>query len=45
MAMLQSVLILDLVLTILIGTLHPFNAALAQPMVVKDPNLKVFRFF
>src|SRR5918911_1083364 len=44
MAMLQSVLILALVLTILIGTIHPFNAALAQPMVVKDPNLKIELF-
>jgi glucose/arabinose dehydrogenase len=44
MSMLQSVLILGLVLTILIGTIHPFNAALAQPMVVKDPNLKIELF-
>ena len=35
MAMLQSALILALVLTILIGTIHPFNAALAKPIVVK----------
>src|SRR6266487_1701894 len=37
----QSLLALALVVTISIGTIHPFSPALAQPTVVKDPNLKV----
>src|SRR5919109_2366532 len=38
----QSVLLaLALVTTISIGLIHPFNSVLAQPTVVKDPNLKV----
>jgi glucose/arabinose dehydrogenase len=46
---LQYLLMPVLVLTILIATIllyhpPPFNAALAQPMVVKDPNLKVELF-
>jgi aldose sugar dehydrogenase len=42
----QLLLSLALVTIILIGIviLHPFNAALAQPMVVKDPTLKVELF-
>jgi aldose sugar dehydrogenase len=40
----QSLLALALSVTISIGTIHPFNPVLAQPMVVKDPNLKVELF-
>ena len=40
----QSLLALALSVTISIGTIHPFNPVLAQPMVVKDPNLKVESF-
>jgi glucose/arabinose dehydrogenase len=40
----QSLLALALSITISIGTIHPFNPVLAQPMVVKDPNLKVELF-
>ena len=42
----QVLLSFELVTIILIGivTIHPFNTALAQPMVVKDPNLKVELF-
>src|SRR6187200_705325 len=40
----QSLLALALSVTISIGTIHPFNSVLAQPMVVKDPNLKVELF-
>jgi len=40
----QSLLALVLSVTISIGTIHPFNSVLAQPMVVKDPNLKVELF-
>jgi glucose/arabinose dehydrogenase len=37
----QSLLALALVATISIGLIHPFNSVLAQPTVLKDPNLKV----
>jgi aldose sugar dehydrogenase len=37
----QSLLALALVTTISIGMIHPFDSVLAQPTVVKDPNLKV----
>jgi aldose sugar dehydrogenase len=37
----QSLLRLALLVTISIGTIHPFSLALAQPTVVKDPTLKV----
>jgi aldose sugar dehydrogenase len=37
----QSLLALALLVTISIGTIHPFSLALAQPTVVKDPSLKV----
>ena len=40
----QSLLALVLSVTISIGTIHLFNSVLAQPMVVKDPNLKVELF-
>jgi len=40
----QSLLALALSVTISIGTIHPFNPVLAQPMVVKDPNLKLELF-
>src|ERR687884_696310 len=39
---LRSLLALALVVaTISIGLIHPFNSVLAQPTVLKDPNLKV----
>jgi glucose/arabinose dehydrogenase len=37
----EFLLALALVFTISIGMIHPFNSVLAQPTVVKDPNLKV----
>jgi aldose sugar dehydrogenase len=37
----QSLFALALLVTISIGTIHPFSLALAQPTVVKDPTLKV----
>src|ERR687888_1837804 len=37
----EFLLALALVFTISIGIIHPFNSVLAQPTVVKDPNLKV----
>src|SRR5256714_12336464 len=40
----QALLALALSVTISIGTIHPFHPVLAQPMVVKDPNLKVELF-
>jgi aldose sugar dehydrogenase len=40
----RSLLALALSVTISIGTIHPFNPVLAQPMVLKDPNLKVELF-
>jgi glucose/arabinose dehydrogenase len=33
-----------LIITFSIGTIHPFNHVLAQPTIVKDPNLKVELF-
>lgn len=36
----QSLLALVLLVTISIGTIHPFSPTLAQPTVVKDPTLK-----
>jgi glucose/arabinose dehydrogenase len=40
----QSLLAIALVVTISIGMIHAFNFVLAQPTVVKDPNLKVELF-
>jgi aldose sugar dehydrogenase len=37
----QFLLALALVFAISVGLIHPFNSVLAQPTVVKDPNLKV----
>jgi aldose sugar dehydrogenase len=37
----QSLLALALAVTISIGTIHQFNPVLAQPIIAKDPNLKV----
>ena len=39
----QYLLALALIMTLLIGIIHPFNTVLAQPMT-KDPNLKVELF-
>jgi aldose sugar dehydrogenase len=40
-AQFQPQLALVLVITISIGIMHSFNPVLAQPAIVKDPNLKV----
>jgi glucose/arabinose dehydrogenase len=37
----RSLIALVLLVTISIGTIHPFSPALAQPTVAKDPTLKV----
>ena len=37
----QCLLALVLVVTVSIGLIHPFNSVIAQPAVLKDPNLKV----
>jgi aldose sugar dehydrogenase len=37
----RSPLVLALVFTILIVFIHPFNSVVAQPTILKDPNLKV----
>ena len=37
----QCLLTLVLVVTISIGIIHPFNSVIAQPAVLKAPNLKV----
>ncbi|MGC2429280.1 MAG: PQQ-dependent sugar dehydrogenase [Nitrososphaeraceae archaeon] len=37
----RSLIALVLLVTISIGTIHPFSPAIAQPTVVKDPTLKV----
>src|ERR671932_2002223 len=37
----QFVLASALVFTISVGLIHPFNSVLAQPTILKDPNLKV----
>ena len=37
----QCLLTLVLVVTISIGLIHPFNSVIAQPAVLKAPNLKV----
>jgi aldose sugar dehydrogenase len=37
----QSLLALALAFAISVGLIHPFNSVLAQPLILKDPNLKV----
>ena len=37
----QSLLASALAFAISVGLIHPFNSVLAQPLILKDPNLKV----